>query len=143
MSSNLDAEHMNNNLDAELNKLGFEIANKAQNDGLLTFIDKALGVLANDGVYAYYVFCLSKDKKDKGDKPCKKIFIDEPVATLKSFLLSDKYGNIGNNEADYKEEKFFEKLSGNLPDLLFFKDALERALIYARYHAKALGDKDE
>lgn len=130
---------MSSNLDAELNKLGFEIANKAQNDGLLTFIDKALGVLANDGVYAYYVFCLSKDKDDKS---CKEIFIDKPVASLKPFLLSDKYGNIRNNEADY-EEKFFEKLSGNLPDLLFFKDALERALIYARYHAKALGDNDE
>ncbi|WHE07433.1 hypothetical protein PGH24_01330 [Thermoanaerobacterium thermosaccharolyticum] len=137
---------MSSNLDAELNKLGFEIVDEIDKQGkqirknLINHIDKALGVLANDGVYAYYVFCLSKGKDDKSYK---EIFIDKPVASLKPFLLSDKYGNIGNNEADYKEEKFFQKLSENLHDLLFFKDALERALIYARYHAKALGDDDE
>ncbi|MEG6567558.1 hypothetical protein V6B95_11390 [Thermoanaerobacterium saccharolyticum] len=132
---------MSSNLDAELNKLGFEIADKAQNDGLLTFIDKALGVLANDGVYAYYVFCLSKDKKDDNNENNNKqfykdIFIETVKNRLEPFLPTDYRKK--NNVQD-----FFEELSGNLPDLLFFKDALERALIYARYHAKALGDKNE
>ena len=40
-------------------------------------------------------------------------------------------------------EEFFQKLSRNLHDLLFFKDLLEKALIYARYHLKTLGDEHE
>ena len=35
---------------------------------------------------------------------------------------------------------FFHNLSEDLPNLLFFREILEKILIYARYHAKAMGD---
>ncbi|EIW00997.1 hypothetical protein [Thermoanaerobacter siderophilus] len=127
---------MSKNLDAELNRLGFDIVNSSQgNKEILRFIDKALGVLSNDGVYAYYVFCLSKDKKD--DKKYSEIFIKKPMESLKPFLQS-KYNEIDN------EETFFQELSKDIYELLFFKESLEKALIYARYHAKAVnGDENE
>jgi len=43
------------NLDAIINKVGFEIVEKIKEKGK----DKStLGVLANDGVYAYWVYCV-------------------------------------------------------------------------------------
>lgn len=36
--------------------------------------------------------------------------------------------------------RMFKKLSKDINDILFFKEILEKTLIYARYHAKALGD---
>lgn len=119
---------MAQNLDAEINKLGFEIANEACKKNILTFIDKSLGVLSNDGVYAYYVFCLSKGETYTN------IFIEKPFKKMKPFIPN----NGSNTSKDY-----FTNLSENLHDLLFFKDVLERALIYARYHAKAFGDSHE
>lgn len=121
-----------NNLEYTLNELSFDIVNGSQKDKeILRFIDKALGVLSNDGVYAYYVFCLSKDKKD--DKKYSDIFIKKPMDKLKPFLHS-KYSQID------KAEDFFKELSQDIYELLFFKESLEKALIYARYHAKAMGD---
>lgn len=141
-----EVQKMSNNLDAELNKLGFEIVDeidkqkdKKLRKNLINHIDKALGVLANDGVYAYYVFCLSKDKDDNNEnskKPYREIFVQKVKDKLLMFLPTNYKDKIDLQD-------FFEELSGELHDLLFFKDALERALIYARYHAKALGDKDE
>ncbi|NSW90416.1 MAG: hypothetical protein HPY74_07025 [Firmicutes bacterium] len=129
------------NLDSELNKLGYKIykdikdeSNKSTRKNLANHVDKALGVLTNDGVYAYYVFCLSKDKEDNKNK-YSKIFIENPVNIIKSFLPSN-YKNL-------KDEQFFQELSKNLHDLLFFRDLLEKALIYARYHLKTLGDEHE
>ncbi len=137
---------MEKTLDVVLNKLGYEIVEEIKNQGkqekqekqkkvLFNHIDKSLGVLANDGVYAYYVFCISKDKP-KEDKKCyRDIFIKKPVEALGKFFR-------GYNNANYEE--FFQNLSQNLENLLFFKELLEQALIYARYHAKAAeGEKNE
>lgn len=128
------------NLESGLNKLGYEIYKKIK-DGdksirrnLANHVEKALGVLTNDGVYAYYVFCLSKDKEND-EKKYEKIFVETPVKALKGFLPS-KY-----DTQDF--ENFFQELSKNLHDLLFFKELLEKALIYARYHLKTLGGNDE
>jgi hypothetical protein len=84
-------------------------------------IDKVLGILANDGVYAYWVYCKSKEITD--------VFIDE-IRGLKELFRK--------NEDD---EEFFQNLSSNLHDLLFFKELLEKALTYARYHAKAIDNE--
>ncbi|MBU1669037.1 hypothetical protein KKC13_11515 [bacterium] len=101
------------NLDAEINKAGYEIS-KVIDENL---INKILGVLAQDGVYAMWVYC--KSKKD----------IDENklLETLNAILESND---------DY--EQYFQNLSKDLNQLLFFKEILEKALTYARYHAKAM-----
>ena len=113
------------NLDAIINKVGFEIVEKIKGKGkdkskYKNFIDKALGVLANDGVYAYWVYCQSNSIDD--------VFINE-LKDIKEII---------NNEQD--NQKFFQNLSEDLNKLLFFKEMLEKALIYARYHAKTISD---
>ncbi|NPA63211.1 MAG: hypothetical protein GXN95_06645 [Methanococci archaeon] len=86
-------------------------------------IDKALGVLANDGVYAYWGYCKSKNIEN--------LFIEkiEPLMEYTKTKLNDE-----------NYEEYFQKLSNDINDLLFFKEILEKTLTYVRYHAKALGD---
>lgn len=123
------------NLDALINKISFElvdsilkVSDKTTQKKLLNCIDKSLGVLSNDGVYAYYVYIKSQDKKK--DNTFENIFLDKikPVEAYCNIPLQD------NNWQD-----FFEKLSEDLTSLLLFRDMLEKILIYARYHAKAMG----
>ena len=47
---------------------------------------------------------------------------------------------LGIKEEDEDYELYFQKLSEDIYHLLFKKQLLEKALIYARYHAKAMGD---
>jgi len=101
------------NLDATINKVGFEIANMLDEN----LINKLLGVLAQDGVYAMWVYTKSK----------KEIKENEFYEKLKTIL----------NISDDSYEEYFQKLSNNINELLFKKELLEKALTYARYHAKA------
>ncbi len=120
----------NRNLDALINKIAYEIVEKINKDKnkdkkYIREIDKSLGVLANDGVYAYYVYVKARGVDD--------VFLEKKkikeIATYCGIPISD--GNL---------ETFFNNLSGNLQNLFFFREILEKILIYARYHAKALGD---
>jgi len=127
------------NIDSIVNNLGFQLVKKIEEAGnknskkkLMNNIEKSLGVLVNDGVYAYYVFCKAQDKKVRND--FQKIFIDLPMNKLKEFVMPE------SKNFEEKSEEFFQSLSGNLSNLLFFHQLLERALIYARYHAKAIGE---
>jgi len=87
-------------------------------------IDKSLGVLMNDGVYAYYIYVNSEEIDD--------VFIDK-IEGLKKFIKIN-----GENKDNQKlDEKYFQSLSEDLEKLLFFRELLEKVLIYARYHAKA------
>lgn len=115
-----NAEDVNNNLEVTINKVGYEIANIIDKNN----IEKLLGVLVSDGVYAMWVYM--KSKKDiKENELIEKI---EPIIKFTHAELSN---------SDY--ETYFQKLSEDLNGLLFFREILERALIYARYHAKAMG----
>lgn len=118
-----------NNFDSRINEYSYDmINNNRDKKDIINLIDKALGVLSNDGVYGYYVYCKSKKNSD-----INKVFIEEIVEEFKNEIDTD---------IDYKKnyDKFFIELSKDLNSLLFFKDIIERILIYARYHAKALGD---
>jgi len=164
------------NLDAVINKVGFEIANILDEN----LINKLLGVLANDGVYAMWVYALNKiewnyyndcekfrqsklyklleklnnfpiqiDKKiideKRNDEICK---LTKEINNLTNELKKDKNNktkkeekNKKIKERDDKLNEFFLELSTDLNQLLFFKELLEKALIYARYHAKAMKDE--
>jgi hypothetical protein len=110
----------NKNLDSVICKIGYQIAEKILQKKEESVIEKALGVLNSDGVYAYYVYIKSKGVDN--------ILLDE---------ISDlmKYTDTKLTNKNYKE--YFEELSNNLYDLLFFKGILEQTLTYARYHLKA------
>ena len=120
------------NLDAVINKVGYEIVEAIKGKGkdkikYKNYIDKVLGVLSNDGVYAYWVYCKANKISD--------IFIDK----MENILKTVKEIPQKDNSNDY--EKYFQELSKDLSNLLFLKELLEKALIYARYHAKAMKDE--
>ncbi|NLZ54521.1 MAG: hypothetical protein GX892_15530 [Thermoanaerobacteraceae bacterium] len=143
------------NLDAVINELGYKIVENIdkhkgkERNSLIAHIDKALGVLVNDGVYAYYVFCKSKDRfgnKNKyEDKLYSKIFITDIANKLRAYINfeNEKTQDINQEDEEDTEQVFFQNLSEDLHELLFFREMLETVLIYARYHAKTLGDRNE
>ena len=171
---------MSQNLDAIINEVGFEIANILDEN----LINKLLGVLANDGVYAMWVYSIEKIKiefsEDENDLKDKTFFrfynliylMDRYITNklnIKDILkkISELTKEINDLEKNKKSEKdknklkkiqneineksnnrmkiinnYFYELSKDLHQLLFFKEMLEKALIYARYHAKALKDEN-
>ncbi len=110
------------NLEALISKISFEIVN----EGILdeNEINKLLGVLANDGVYAMWVY--AKSQKD--------IEEEELFGKLKEVL------KIVTELADDDYERYFQEVSKEITNLLFLKQLLEKTLIYARYHARASGE---
>ena len=87
-------------------------------------IQKALGVLFENGPYAMFIFC--KSKKDKEgfagvNSGINKLFKDTDISIGTGSTLGDKLASIAND----------------LDKLLFARDLMERTLTYARYHAKA------
>ncbi len=115
-------------LDMKCAKYGSEIASVSGNDE--TLITKALGVLQEDGMYAFFLY-LASQKKDTSNAIKDAAFI---------FLKQDEIlGHIFDPEKDVLKA-IRDDLSGKLDELLFAKELLERTLVYARYHAKALGN---
>ncbi len=164
-------------LEYKINEVAFNIAQILDKNE----INKLLGVLANDGVYAMWVYALDKldwEFKDDAQKMKEQElfkFLGE-ISKLTEYLgndnlkldlelllneLAEYTENIENikneikksknkekenrlkekiKERNEKLNKFFIDLSNDIDNLLFFKEILERVLILARYHAKALGD---
>jgi hypothetical protein len=111
------------NLESEIYRLSFELSEKFEENDL----NKLLGVLASDGVYAMWVY--AKDKFNKDQQKIKEI--NRLIKDLDNFVKGNK-NNIDN--------KYFQNLAQDLNKLLFMKELLEKVLIYAIYHAKAKGD---
>jgi len=84
-------------------------------------IQKSLGVLQEDGVFAYYIYL----KSLKGEE-AKKI-------RKKSIVI---LGRVDIKVEDKPES--ITKLANRIEDLTLAKTMIEKTLIYARYHAKAL-----
>lgn len=132
------------NLDSRINEYSYKMVEKLK-EGRVSFseIDKALGVLGNDGVYGYYVYCKSKTGgKSEREKIKSPIFSEFVVNIIKNFkdVVDMKLDKPKDKFEEYDE--YFSELSKDIHKLLFFKDILEKILIYARYHAKAVGDEN-
>lgn len=99
-----------------------------------SFIQKSLGVLQEDGVYAFFLYM----------KAQKKPYANEMIKKAYEFLNQDEVlRSVFRTETD-ELKAVREKLANNLDHLLFAKELLERTLVYARYHAKAFeGKKSE
>jgi len=116
-------------LDMKCAEYGNEIALAAGNDE--TFITKVLGVLEENGVYAFFLY-LSSLKNDHASKT-KKIAFD--------FLKQKEIlGQILNSEKD-PLNAIRGSFTDKLDELIFAKELLERTLVYARYHAKAVDNQ--
>ncbi len=98
---------------------------KTKTENLIT---KSLGVLQENGVYAYFLY-LSSLKNNYPDSAKVEAF----ELLKQNDILKDVVGS-GPDMLEAIREKFNDKLD----ELLFAKELLERTLVYARYHAKAL-----
>lgn len=122
------------NLDQVCAQFGYAMADethKAIGKNAENHITKSLGVLQEDGVYAFFLYQASR--KGNGADQLR----EQAHALLaKQFLVFE-------NETDsllaVRGDKSKKGLAENLDQLLLAKRLLEQALIYARYHAKALG----
>ena len=95
-------------------------------------INKALGVLAENGLYAMAVFLLSCHKKEYGKKVLTD-FLYELWSNNKVQLIDKK--NFQNDPAELLTA--VRKITESLPKLILARKVTEQALIFARYHAKA------
>ena len=114
---------MENNLDLKCAECGSKIPQSNKDETLIT---KSLGVLQEDGVYAFFLYLASR-----GEKELAKRIIEQTFSLLKNQITSIK-------DAGEPLSAIREKLADNLDSLLLAKQLLERTLVYARYHAKAL-----
>jgi len=101
-------------------------------------IQKSLGVLQEDGVYAFFLYLDSEGAFDK-DKT-------EKVISEHSWEIL-KEDNINLVTKNFDKEKVYKELQENvlkeLDKMFLAKNLLEKMLIYARYHAKALPENLE
>lgn len=99
-------------------------------------ITEVLSVLQEQGVYACFVFALSRAKSDTAESKSIRVIVDEMANLLKQLDFPVTYE--GNAEATLKQ--VVERVTQDLERRLLAKDMLEQMLIYARYGAKARSD---
>lgn len=93
-------------------------------------ITKALGILIEDGPFAYFIWLKSQDKE-----PHRAMLI-QTARLLKDHLHFDI--DISADIKDTLEFLFVHNISSDLNMLILAKTVIERMLIYARYKAKAM-----
>jgi hypothetical protein len=116
------------NLDAACAKLGAKLASSGDKD-TENSITKSLGVLEEQGVYALFLYLHAREKQ-WGPTASKE---------LASFLREQPTGHalLDGTTTNEPFDALQTLLAGDLDKLLFARDLLHRALVYARYHAKA------
>ncbi len=116
------------NLDAACAKLGANLASSGNKD-TENSITKSLGVLEEQGVYALFLYLHAREKQ-WGQTTSKELatFLRQQPNQRNALL-----GATTNNDLFAA----LQQLAGDLDKLLFARDLLHRALVYARYHAKA------
>ena len=113
---------MMRNLDLECAKLAENLGKGADKERERLLTD-SLGVLQEQGLYAFFLFL----KASKRGKP------QEITGACEKFLREHNLLQYGSNNLF----QGLQSLGGRLDDLLFARDLLTQALVYARYHAKA------
>jgi hypothetical protein len=92
-------------------------------------ITKALGVLAENGLYAMGVFLVSGKNKKYGET-----VLTKHIAGL----WEEVDPSLIEGEKDKREMlDAIQKIAGDLPKLILAKKLAEQAMIFARHHAKA------
>lgn len=104
-------------------------------------VTKTLGVLQEDGVYAAFLFLLSRTDKEKGRA---KIVREEMLTLLgeMDFAWGEKKPDKAEDVLSYITTKVTGGAGAEaLERLMLAKETLEQMLIYARYGAKAWGQE--
>jgi len=96
-------------------------------------ITKALSVLQEQGLYAFALFCKSRPSGERAGA--------EEIEDLAKELLKEL--NLINDGDFLDELRKDNGLLTRLDDLMFAIQVLEKSLIYARFHAKAMKEAGE
>ena len=126
------------NLDQLCAEYGYKFAAKVSKaDGLdakkaEVLITKTLGVLQEQGLYAFALFCESRTSVEKSGA--------EEIGNLAKELLK-KLALIGNGNF-FDELRKDDGLLTKLDDLMLATQVLEKSLIYSRFHAKAMKESE-
>lgn len=118
------------NLDQLCAEYGYKFAEEVRkvNAKKVDLITKALGVLQEQGLYAFVLFCESRSSNERAGA--------DKIKTLSMELLKEL--DLINN-GDFLDELRKEGgLLTKLDDLMLAIQVLEKSLIYARFHAKAM-----
>ena len=117
------------NIDYLCIKTGQEIGKVTDKNDL----QKSLGVLQEDGVYAMFLWL---EKKDKNSNIRKKF-----VELFKEKRLEPYFGAHFKLESDYFLSfcNAITEITEDIDKLLFMKKIIERTLTYAYYHAREEG----
>lgn len=120
------------NLDQLCAKHGWQMAKKVH-DAIKkqaeNHITKSLGVLQENGIYAFFLYQASRGSKEKPGA-------EKLTEQARAFL--EEAGITAFQGAADPLKSVREGLAADLDQLLLAKRLLEQALIYARYHVKAL-----
>ncbi len=101
-------------------------------------VTKALGVLQSQGVYACMLFLFSRTGDENKIAP---VVLAQLFEALKSLsIFADAQVPEANSRVRDALCFYSERVAGDdLDTLLLVRDLYEQTLIYARYHARALG----
>ncbi|SHH27758.1 hypothetical protein SAMN02745221_02071 [Thermosyntropha lipolytica DSM 11003] len=164
---------MAGNIEYIINRTAFELI--AEEILAYLDIDKILGVLINDGLFAMWIYACEKMRLEKDVwrdierqglealerqkivkffcKICqltegleKETVYENTLANLQRRFqeIQGRKMEEGRRKKEYEKafyselNQFFIDLAGDLPKLLFMRDLMEKVLLYARYHAKAV-----
>lgn len=112
---------MENNLDRLCFSYGIKIPRNKDDQNV---IQKALGVVEEDGVFAFKIY-LDSLKQSESNIATK---INENIGKmLKEIDIVDNFG-----------DSTLKELGSDLNKLFLTKELIERTLIYARYHARGV-----
>lgn len=124
------------NLDQLCAQYGYQITgevHKAIGKKAENHITKSLGVLQEDGVYAFFLYQESRKSEKDGANKLK----NQAAALLKAIPIRP-FDTIADPLEAVRGNKQTQGLADDLDSLLLAKQLLEQTLIYARYHTKAL-----
>ena len=128
------------NLEHKIAEISYKIA-KNQIIGK-NMVDKALGILVNDGLYAMWLFIEEKASKEVGDnKTNPEKFCHELKCLLKDYLYLESFEDYFCSNKE-KRLFFIQKLTQDLPKLLFIRQILEKLLIYTHHQYKAFKGRE-
>lgn len=110
---------------------------KGDRSKIESIITKSLGVLQEDGVYAFFLFLRSCKGSQQG---IEEVTAGEIESQIKELLRNNDLSLMGKTGDDFKD---IRDMTESLDSLLLARQLIERSLVYARYHAKALNKIDK
>lgn len=109
-------------------------------DTLERLVNKALGVLQEQGLYALMLFLFSRSGDEEKVAPVIRKALYEALKALPGLGGREKIQRLNRDSgAEEVLRTYTEEVLGDLDTLLLVRDLYEQILIYARYGAKAVG----